>query len=140
MRRWFFILLGGLGLSLVGGSVAGLLWLQPPGQSNALRMIILEAVLIVAGMTLAIIGFVNGRNAGELDVKNYPRRDYGVGGSEINFGCPACGKMFRGSPLLAGKKFTCRDCRQVFEVSESKRLNGPVQRRLLPAPVTASAG
>jgi hypothetical protein len=134
MRRWFYILLGGLGMSLAGGSVAGLIWLQPPGQSNAIRMVILEAVLIVGGIGMAIVGFVNGRNAGELDIKKYTVRDHGVGGGEIHFACPACGKGYHASPLLAGKKFTCRDCRQVFEVSQSKGLSGPLERRLLPAP------
>ena len=140
MKRWFYILLGGLGLSLAAGSVVAMIWFKPISSSNAILMLICECALILVGIALGAVGFINGRLAGEIDISAYmkaPRRDYGVDGSEVDFRCPACGKPYRASPLLVGKPFTCRDCRNVFEVSQSNgggKLPEPTERRLLPAP------
>jgi hypothetical protein len=148
MKRWFYILLGGLGMSLTSGAIVAMIWLQAPGNTNPARVLICEGVLLVAGIAMGVMGFINGRNAGELDINGYmkaPRRDYGVDGHEIGFYCPACKKGYRASPLLAGKQFTCRDCQKVFSVTPSDKMPdnsgeatgetpGPVERRMLPAP------
>jgi hypothetical protein len=141
MKRWFYILLGGLGLSLAAGAVVAMVWFKPIGTNNAIILLISEVVLILLGVFLGTIGLINGRNAGELNISAYmksPRRDYDVNGGEIHFRCPACQKPYRASPLLAGKSFTCRGCQKVFNVSPSNELPdelpGPMERRLLPAP------
>jgi hypothetical protein len=141
MKRWFYILLGGLGLSLAAGSVVAMIWFKPISSSNAILLLICECALILVGAALGTVGFINGRLAGEIDISAYmkaPRREYGVDGGEVDFRCPACGKPYRASPLLAGKPFTCRDCRTVFEVSPTgavANLPKPIERRLLPSPV-----
>jgi len=137
MKRWFYILLGGLGMSLVVGAIVAMIWVTPLSSLNAVRALVCEVLMLVVGSVLSVVGFIYGRNAGELDISKYmktPRRDHGVDGAEIRFACPVCHKGYRGSPLLAGKSFTCRDCRQVFEVSTSNQLPGTTERRLLPAP------
>jgi hypothetical protein len=145
MRRWFFILMGAVGVCLTAGAVVGMVYVQPLSQLNATRALIVEIIGLILGVVLGIAGFVNGRNAGELDISTYMkarRRDHHVSGSEISFACPACGKRYRGSPLLAGKPFTCRDCQQVFSATPSDASSteppGPMQRRLLPHPKIAS--
>jgi uncharacterized integral membrane protein len=80
-----------------------------------------QVVLIVLGAVLAWAGFLNGRKAGEFDVRRYvksaKKRDHHVAGTEIDFACPACRKSYRASPLLAGKPFSCRECGGTFIVS-----------------------
>ena len=136
MKRWFYILIGALGVSLFMGAVAAYLWYQPLGQSNITRTAILEIAGVVLGAILAVIGFINGRNAGELDISSYmrtPRKDYGVNGGEISFACPVCKKGYRASPLLIGKPFTCRDCKKSFKVSPLAQLPDTAERRLMRA-------
>ena len=127
MRRWVFILLGGFGAGLV--VLAGfMIWLSQTMEPRfANRIWIGSSVAIVAGLTLCVIGFVQGRQAGELDISSYakaPRRDYHVAGSEIGFECPICHKTYRASPLLAGKPFKCRECRESFDVPRVGAPNG----------------
>jgi hypothetical protein len=139
MKRWFYILLGGLGvcLSLVA---AFLLWQSPwipPGDQ--VLVTVLEYAAIPVGIGLACLGWINGKRAGEFDiaayVKSSRKRDHHVSGSEIDFECPVCHKGYRASPLLEGRPFTCRECQQVFNVSEkSDRPRPEDDMRLLPGP------
>jgi hypothetical protein len=119
MRRWWFILLGGFGAGLSAWA-AFMLWLAPVVPPRlTVPLMVGEIISIVLGLILCIVGFVQGRRAGEMDITQYtktPRRDYGVAGAELDFQCPLCKKGYRASPLLAGKPFTCRDCREVFDV------------------------
>ena len=126
MRRWVYILLGGFGAGLV--VLAGfMLWLSQTIEPRfATAIMIGSSVAIALGLTLCLIGFVQGRRAGELDISAYtkaPRRDYGVAGTEIDFECPICHKSYRASPLLAGKPFKCRECRESFDVPRVGALN-----------------
>jgi hypothetical protein len=125
MRRWVYILMGAFGAGLV--VLAGfMLWLMQsiePRYGPAITII--SPIVIVVGLTLCVIGFVQGRRAGELDISAYaktPRRDYGVAGTEIDFVCPICHKPYRASPLLAGKPFKCRECRESFDVPRVRSL------------------
>ena len=127
MRRWVFILLGGFGAGLV--VLAGfMLWLSQTMEPRfATRILVGAIVAIVVGLVLCVIGFVQGKRAGELDITAYTRmkrRDYGVEGAEINFECPICHKSYRASPLLAGKPFKCRECQESFDVPRGIALNG----------------
>jgi hypothetical protein len=138
MKRWFYILLGGLGVCISLAS-AFLLWQSqfiPPAYQAVVT--IFEYVSIPLGIGLACLGWINGKRAGEFDIAAYVKsarqRDHHVSGSEIDFECPVCHKAYRASPLLVGRPFTCRDCREVFNVSE-KSVQPPVhEMRLLPEP------
>jgi hypothetical protein len=92
-----------------------------------------EIILVVAGIALALIGLYGGRGAGEFDpailVKSSARRDHHVDGTEIDFRCPTCQKVYRASPMLAGRPFMCRECNGKFEVPVVSNI------RALPAPV-----
>ena len=135
MKRWFYILLGGfgLGLSLWAGFM---LWLGGPIILSATAYVMpVEISLVVIGIVLAGLGLYNGREAGEFDPRRYnrasQRRDHHVGGSEIDFRCPTCQKVYRASPMLAGKPFMCRECNgrfQVPAVSSIRALPGPTAR------------
>jgi hypothetical protein len=119
MRRWVYILLGGFGAGLV--VLAGfMMWLSQSIEPRFYtRIMILSWAAIAIGLTLCVIGFVQGKRAGELDISSYakaPRRDYHVAGDEIDFACPVCHKAYRASPLLAGKPFKCRECKESFDV------------------------
>jgi hypothetical protein len=119
MKRWSFILIGGfgLGLSLWFGFMlflGGPLLAVPTADVTAV-----EIGLVVVGMVLAIAGLYGGRDAAELDrvVLGKPiPRDHKVGGPEIDFRCPTCMKVYRASPLLAGRPFMCRECNGKFQV------------------------
>ena len=120
MKRWFYILLGGLGMGLMAAAVFVLCAssdLPPAISSTAFH--IAEYIAVVVGLVMGVVGFIYGREAGELDIRQAlkaGRRDHGVAGKEIDFECPICHKGYRASPMLAGKPFTCRECREVFDV------------------------
>jgi hypothetical protein len=125
MRRWVYILMGGLGAGLV--VMAGFMfWLSQSIEPRfATAIMIISSIAVVVGLFLCVIGFVQGKRAGELDISAYtrtPRRDYGVAGAEIDFACPVCHKPYRASPLLAGKPFKCRECRESFDVPRVRAL------------------
>ncbi len=128
MRRWMFILLGALGAGLAGWA-AFWLWLSPTVEPRFATLLNIFAVAgIIVGSSLCAIGFIQGKRAGELDISAYtrtPRRNHGVAGAEIDFECPICHKGYRASPLLAGKSFKCRDCREIFSVSARRSLTSP---------------
>jgi hypothetical protein len=119
MKRWSFILLGGfgLGLSLWFGFM---LFLGGPLLTVPANDVIpVEIALIVTGVVLTVAGFFGGRDAAELDrvVLGKPiPRDHHVGGPEIDFRCPTCMKVYRASPMLAGRPFMCRECNGRFQV------------------------
>jgi hypothetical protein len=138
MKRWFYILLGGLGICLALASMF-LLWQSqfiPPAYQ--VRVEICEYISVPLGLLLGYLGFVNGKRAGEFDVAAYikasRKRDHHVSGTEIEFSCPVCHKGYRASPLLAGRPFTCRDCQEVFEVPRDSGFTQMNERRLLPEP------
>jgi hypothetical protein len=138
MKRWFYILLGGLGVAVSLASLF-LIWQSPfiPPAYQVLVTVI-EYVSIPLGLGLGFMGLINGRRAGEFDIGAYNRssrkRDHHVSGSEIEFECPVCHKGYRASPLLAGKPFTCRDCREGFDVPRNSSFTSGPQHRLLPGP------
>jgi hypothetical protein len=114
-----FILMGGLGAGLV--ALAGLaMWLSTIIEGRYASAIAIAGwVILPIGLVLCVLGFVQGRRAGELDISAYtrtPRRDYHVAGQEIEFICPSCRKTYRASPLLGGKPFICRECQVTFNV------------------------
>ena len=139
MKRWFYILMGGLGICLALASAFMLC--QPPFVTLGYQKIVTisEFVSIPLGIAMAWIGLVNGRSAGEFDIGAYNRasrkRDHHVAGTEIDFSCPVCHKGYRASPLLAGKPFTCRECNQVFDVPKKSQPPQVDPSHLLPAPV-----
>jgi hypothetical protein len=117
MKRWFFILLGGLGLGLSLWSGFMLCLGGPVILGFAAYMLPAEIGLMALGVVLAVVGFYSGRSVGEYSYKSYShRRHQPRGGAEIQFRCPSCQKVYRGSPMLAGKPFMCRDCGGRFEV------------------------
>jgi hypothetical protein len=136
MKRWFYILLGGLGVGLALASMF-LIWQSqfvPPSYQTLVAVV--EYVSVPLGLGLGCMGLINGRRAGEFDIAAYNRasrkRDHHVSGAEIEFECPMCHKGYRASPLLAGKPFTCRECREVFDVPKTSSSNTRHQRALLP--------
>jgi hypothetical protein len=138
MKRWFYILLGGLGVGLALAS-AFMLWLSPSlPPPYPTPVLICEYLFIAVGLGLGWMGFVNGKRAGEFDIADYiksgRRRDHHVSGTEIRFECPMCHKGYRASPLLAGRGFTCRECQQMFTVTASQDFPQVNERRLLPEP------
>jgi len=142
MKRWFYIFLGGLGFGLALACGFMIWWAPQLPPPYNLWLTICEYVFIPLGVVLGVMGFINGREAGEFNIAEYKRssrkRDHHVSGTEIEFACPICHKIYRASPLLAGKPFNCRDCREVFEVPGSSPPPPPPssvnQQRLLPEP------
>jgi len=68
MKRWFYILLGGLGMGLALASLF-LLWQSqfiPPAYQ--VRVQVCEFISVPLGLLLGYLGFVNGRRAGEFDI------------------------------------------------------------------------
>jgi uncharacterized integral membrane protein len=120
MKRWFYILLGAFGVMLVMLSIFTMI--ETPAIPLAYTQWLLpsQVGLIILGSILACAGFLNGKKAGEFDVRQYVKsarkRDHRVDGTEIDFACPACNKSYRASPLLAGKPFSCRECGGTFIV------------------------
>ena len=136
MKRWLYILLGGLGVGLALASMF-LLWQSffiPPAYQSLVA--VCEYLAIPLGLGLGVLGFVNGKRAGEYNIAAYikasRKRDHHVSGSEIDFTCPVCHKVYRASPLLAGKPFKCRDCQQAFDVPRESVFPPINERRLLP--------
>jgi predicted RNA-binding Zn-ribbon protein involved in translation (DUF1610 family) len=132
MKRWFYILLGAVGIMLAIWSA--FMFFDPPWVPPAYErwLVVAEIVLGILGVILGWVGFLNGRKAGEFDIGQYVRssrkRDHHVAGMEIEFSCPACHKIYRASPLLAGKPFSCRECGGTFVVnSNAPALPGPTQ-------------
>jgi hypothetical protein len=129
MKRWFFILLGGFGLGLSLWSAFMLCLGAPVILGFAAYMLPAEIGLMVAGVVLAVIGFYSGRTVGEYSYKSYSKRGGNqVNGVEVQFRCPSCQKVYRGSPMLAGKPFMCRGCGGQFVVPAASEV------RALPAP------
>lgn len=119
MRRWTFILMGGLGAGLVVLAVLGM-WLTSIIEGRYVNAVVIASwIMLPIGIVLCVVGFVQGKRAGELDISAYTRarpRDYHVAGHEIEFVCPSCRKTYRASPLLGGKPFICRECQITFNV------------------------
>jgi hypothetical protein len=136
MKRWFYILLGGLGVGMALGSIFLILQAQFIWPAYQTLATVLEYVSIPVGLVLGWMGLIYGKQAGEFDIAAYikssRKRDHHVSGSEIEFACPMCHKIYRASPLLAGKPFICRDCREVFDVTEKSGEPDVHEMRLLP--------
>ncbi len=87
MKRWFYILLGGIGVGMALGSLF-LIWqaqfIWPAYQTLAT---ILEYVLIPVGLGLGWMGLIYGRQAGEFDIAAYVKssrsRQPAAGGQAI---------------------------------------------------------